>query len=686
MLDRTKLTRGGFLKLSAMAAVGAAVAAVVKSDAGTAEAQMAYNESPMTAAQVAAGQLPPVSERLPANPYVVNHKWISPGKYGGTFRTAARQSTDAGMGNALAEAMYGHSPLRYLRDGLEIGPGLVESWESSEDASVWVLHLREGVKWSDGEPFSADDILFWWEDEVGTPDLKIYPPDEARSGKGNLMTITKLDDYAIQLNFDAPAPLTADRLAMWVNRVNGGAWVQPKRYLAPFHIKYNANLDPDNWVDNYMLLRDFRQNPDSPVLTGWKLESIEQGQGAVWVRNPYYWAVDTAGNQLPYVDRWVVTNFQDNEVAKLAVINGNTDLQAAGGMFNLQLDDIEAVRQNEAKSNLEIRLWDGGSGTSSLYFFNWNFRDPKMRALIREPKFRKALSIAYNRPQVQKAVYFGTGELTTGTMSPKAIEYQIPGGAGIYQEWRDSAVKYDPARAKAMLDEIGVKVGADGRRTMPDGSPLQITLDYHADAPSEHVRKNEFLAKDWQAIGINATLNPVPPTSWTELWESGKTLTRTNWEVGDGPNHLVYPQWVVPMETARWAPLNGRWYELRGTAKETQELEKDPYDRSPAREPGEPGSPIDRLWQTYDQTKITADTMERHHLVWDLIKIHIQDGPFFSGTAANTPRVLAFNKGLRNVPKRDDLALHGFVNPWIHPTPAVYDPETWYWDNPAAHQ
>jgi len=668
--------------------VGTAVAAVA-GKVPAVQGQVRFGEAPSLRALVNAGQLPPVEQRLPTKPYVVPHKWVTPGKYGGTFRTATRQSNDAGMGNALAEAMYGHSPLRYLRDGLEIGPGLVEKWESSEDASVWVLHFREGVKWSDGNPFTVDDVMFWWEDEVGSPDLKIFPPDEARSGKGTLMTLTKLDDYTLQMNFDAPAPLTADRLAMWVKRPNGGAWVQPKQYLKQFHIKYNAGVDPNTWVDTYLLMRDFRQNPDSPVLTGWKLESIQQGQGAVWTRNPYYWAVDSAGNQLPYVDRWAVTNFQNDEVAKLAVVSGDSDLQAAGGMFNLQLSDIETARQNEAKSNLEVRLWDGGSGTSSLYFFNWNFRDQKMRDLIRNAKFRKALSLAYNRSQVQRAVYFGTGELTTGTMSPKAIEYQIPGGAGVYQEWRDSAVKYDPDAAKRLLDEIGVRAGAGGGfRTMPDGSPLQITLDYDGanSSSNEHVRKDEFLAKDWQAIGIDATLNPIPGTGRDDIWEAGKTLTRTDWEVGDGPNHLVYPQWLVPMERSRWAPVNGRWYEVKGTAKETQELEKDPYDRTPPREPAEPGSPIDRLWTLYDQSKVTPDPLARHHLVWEMIKIHVQDGPFYSGTAANTPRVLVFNKGIKNAPQRDDLALKGFVNPWIHPTPAVYDPETWYWDNPDAHR
>jgi peptide/nickel transport system substrate-binding protein len=161
---------------------------------------------------------------------------------------------------------------------------------------------------------------------------------------------------------------------------------------------------------------------------------------------------------------------------------------------------------------------------------------------------------------------------------------------------------------------------------------------------------------------------------------------KTAWEVGDGPNHLVYPQWLVPMELERWAPLNGQWYAVRGTALDGQELDKDPYDRTPPREPAEEGGPVARLWEIYDRTKLEPDAMTRHRMVWDMIKIHIQDGPFFSGSVANPPRIVLVKKGLMNVPKRDDLALGGFVNPWIHPTPAVYDPETWYWDNPAAHQ
>jgi peptide/nickel transport system substrate-binding protein len=686
MLNETRLTRGSALKLSAMTAIGTAMSAAGGMVAATvATAQKKYGEAPSLAAQVASGALPSVDKRLPENPYTVPHKWLAVGKYGGTLQMGC-DNNEWGTAGFMHELQYGHSPLRYLRDGLEIGPGLAEKWEQNADASEWVLYFRKGLRWSDGQPWTVADVLFWWEDQVKVEELKEYPPDEARSGKGTLMTMTKIDDYTIKMSFDAPAPLTADRLAMWVNRGIGPRWMDPKHYLEQYHIKYNAALDKDKWIDTFTQMRDFARNPGCPTMTGWVLEAFEKAQFTKWVRNPYYWCVDKEGNQLPYIDRIEHMNYQDTEVFKLRITGGQLDY-VHGGWTGLALADVQTFRAAEARSGMELRLWDGGSGTSSMYFFNWDLADPKMRALIRTPKFRKALSHAFNRSAVRKAVYFDTGELTSGTMSPKALEYNVPGGKSVYEEWRDSAIKYDPAGAKALLAEIGLKdTNGDGFLEMADGTPIEVTLDFSANEnpTGEHVRKSEFLAKDWNAVGIKTTLNPIPQTSIQDLWRTGKRMTNVAWEVGDGPNHLVYPQWVVPMEDSRWAPLAGNWYLVRGTTREGAEADKDPYERTPPRAAPEAGSPIARLWELYDQTKIEPDVNKRNKLVWDMIKIHVQDGPFYSGVAANTPRIVLVKKGLSNVPKRDDLALGGFTNPWIHPTPAVYDPEAYFFDDPSA--
>ncbi|MEY2844673.1 MAG: hypothetical protein RL076_219 [Chloroflexota bacterium] len=717
-----KLNRRNFLRLSAMGAASAAIVACggntgtadnaaeptqaaeeVKLQPTTPPAATAipvvtttFKQSPSLDQAVADGKLPNVDERLPKNPYTPPHVWLTTGKYGGKLRKAYANTW--GIAGFQHESMYGHSILRYLKDGLAIGPGLAESWEASADASKWTFKFREGLKWSDGQPWTVGDIMYWWETMVGGNGKEATfpnglkpidgPPDEARSGKGTLVTINKVDDYTMEMVFDAPAPLTADRIAMWVNLGIGPRWMLPAHYCEQFNpvLKPDANKD---W-ELHQTKSNFN-NPDLPRMSGWYQTVFEDGKRTVWERNPYYWCVDSEGQQLPYIDSIEIAYVADKETEKLAYLNGQVD----HAHFHTQtLADIKDFKDGAEKSKLNTLFWDSGSGTGTMYFFNYDYQDAAYRAVFRDAKFRQALSHAYDRADVQKAVYFGLGELSNGTMSPKAVEYNFNDEAKArYAEWRDSFKAYDPAKAEAILDEAGYKKGADGKRTMKDGSPLKIQITYgSSESPNgEHVQKNERLAKTWQAIGIDCELTPLPSEGYDEKWRAGEIMMKTAWEVGDGPNHLVYPQWVVPIEGDRWSPLHGVGYGTRGTASETEELDKDPYAREPRRiMPSDKDfdAGIGKLYEIYDQTKVEPDVMKRHAMVWDMMKLHVENGPYFSGTITNQPRIILAHTELKNVPTRDDLAkegLGGFVNPWIIPSPAVYDPETWFWDNPEAH-
>ena len=710
--QRNGIGRRDFLRLSSVAAAGAMLAACGggggggstggSGTAGGAAGGLAanstdikyakgltysgkYREAPMLAALVKQGKLPSIEQRLPQHPYVVPHDWVTQGKYGGTMRWVCTDTTDSQTSGNVQGAMYGHSPVRWLKDGQEIGPGLAESWEANKDMTVWTYHFRKGLKWSDGTPWTVDDILFWWNDIVGEPALHTTVPQELRSGKGTAATMLKVDDNTLQVKYDSPTPLAVDQAARAVKRGAGADWMQPKHYMSQFHIKYNKSLDAGTWAANFTTKTTWWKVPGSPVMTGWILKEYKQGQYSTWERNPYYYGIDRWGNQLPYMDSLTNTNLQDKEAMRLAIQQGKADY-VDGYHIGLTLSDVSPIKSTQAVNDLEVLLWDSGSGTASMWFFNQDHQDDKLRNLFRNAKFRQATSLAYNRANARKVIYYNQGEATTGTMSPKAAEFNVGQGPQVYKQWRDMYVEYNPTKAKQLLDSIGLKdVNGDGWRELPDGSPLQVTLDYQANTSDEHITKNELLAKDWQAVGLNARPNPVTPTAFLIQWAAGQLQTYTAWEVGNGTDCLTYPNWLVPFDNQRWAPLQGQYLLLQGTPAADTQKDVNPWKRTPPRLEPDAGGPVEKLWNLYQQGRVEPDFMKRVQIVWQIMKIHMQEGPFFSGTVANYPQLVLHKRDMKNVPKREQLALHGFTNPATIPAPATYDPEAYFWQNPNAH-
>jgi peptide/nickel transport system substrate-binding protein len=387
--------------------------------------------------------------------------------------------------------------------------------------------------------------------------------------------------------------------------------------------------------------------------------------------------VDTQGNQLPYLDGMDYTFINDPQVELTQVLQGSVDLD---WFVQWSLADVSTLKDNESKGNYDTRLYDTGSGTAMMYFWNYDTADPVKRALYRNPQFKQAVSFAMDRPTIQKTVYFNTGILTTGTMSPKAIEFNYNSDAqDHYKKYRDAYVAYDPAKANSMLDALGMKKGADGFRTFPDGSKFEFRVDVQADAGKECLAVLQITQKNWQDVGLNAIINQIPPADFDPGWDSGKYEFRTNWEVGDGPDHMLYPSWVVPNEQSRWAPLCGELLALAGTAQDNTECDKQPWERKPPRycktDKDYAGTPVEKLQGIYLQALVEVDDVKRMSLVWQMDDIHY-DNLFYLGTVANYPRAVAVSKNMMNMPTHDQLKLGGFVNPWIIPFPAVMNPET----------
>lgn len=644
-----------------------------------------FSESPAFAAQVKAGKLPKIEDRLPEQPYVVPHNWVQRGKYGGTMGTTVSSTSADG---SVGEWFYGFSLLRYFNDGQDLGPGLVEKWSSNADTSSWTFTLRKGLKWSDGHPATTADILFWWNDMVQYADYPQTPPDECKSGKGTVCTLKAADDYTFTMDYDAPAPLTADRIAMWSNGPggNGPTWIVPAHFAKQYHKKYNPKV-PNDWSATLFPNKvSYRLNPACPTMTGFRLATFIDGKSLTWEPNPYSYAVTRDGDQLPYLDKFVMREVDDPQVTKLQATTGKLDI-CYGAFAGLGLADVSTLMKNADSANVDVVLWDSGSGTGSLMFLCQDYYEEKYRKLFRDKRFRQALSHAFNRAEARKAIYFEQGEVTTGTQSPKAIEYLASDeGKKMYTDWRDAYVAYDTKKANDLLDALGLtKRDGSGFRTFPDGSKLAIRLEISATADDEHKQKDAQLVRDWKGVDINASIVPVPPTTFGDVWTRGQYMSTSAWEASDGPNQLLNPAWLVPLEPTRWAPLQGAMYNAIGTKAFNQELDVNAWKRHPPRLMPEKGGPIDKLWTIYDQSKIEVDPLKRQQLVFEIIKVHISDGPFYQGTVANTPRVIVVNRDLRNVPRRENLALHGYVNTWILPVPASYDPETFYWDDPTKH-
>lgn len=649
--------------------------ATVAATATEVAAAVASKEAPALAQMVKDGKLPPLEQRLPKVPLTLA-PLNAVGKYGGRIRTFWKGD----WSGHFQESQYGHSPLRWIDDGLGIAPGMCDKWSTNADNTVWTLHIREGLKWSDGEPCTVDDVLFWWNDltKATSGDNPDAVPDFGTDANQKLAVFAKVDDYTLTITYGTPSPLTAKRLAMWVNANIGPRWICPMHWAKQYHPKYNT---AEKDFKNFNAKVESWTNPEMPTLNAWVVSKYEAGKSKTAERNPYYYAVDTDGNQLPYIDGQDWTQVQDAQVELLQTRQGSIDWVH---FHDFTLADISTLKDNEAAGGYNTLLWDSGSGTAMMYFWNYDHVDPKFRKLYRTPEFKQAMSYALDRATIQKSVYYETGILTTGTMSPKAFEFNFNADAQAYgKKAREMFAAYDPEKAKTLLDGIGVKAGADGKRTFADGSKLEVSVDIPADAGKECTDVLEIAKKAWEAIGLVIIVNQVTPTAYDTQWAAGKLGIHSNWEVGDGPDHLLYPSWVVPNETTRWAPITGRVLMDAGTPLATSESDKDPWQRNPPRmqvnDADYKGGPIEKIVGFYNQAILEPDEVKRAALVYKMWDIHEQNGPFFIGTVANYPRIIIASKKLDNVPTKDQLKLGGFVNPWIIPYPAVVNPETWYY-------
>lgn len=598
---------------------------------------LAYQEAPQLAELVKAGKLPPVEERLPEEPLVIE-PIEGIGKYGGTWHRGFTGIKDYhAFGRQVYEPM-----LRWPRDPKDpVQPGLAKAWEWSEDGKTLTLHLRKDLKWSDGYSFTTADITFWWYDIELDPNITPAPHTEWVVD-GKPMELEVVDEYTIKLKFAQPNGL-AETVGLafhgnqWPLGFERFGFFAPRHYLEQFHPKYNPNVD-------YAVFEDkaFDYNTERPVMTAWMIS--EWGPGAtrlVAKRNPYYWKVDPAGNQLPYIDEIVLTLFEDVEALNLRAIEGGFDMQ----FRRISLSNYPVLQQNKDKYGYRIFLWPDAVGTKYGYFFNQSIDDDGLREIFQNPKFRQAMSLAIDREQINEVSYLGIGVPRAHTVVPDSPYFE-PGLDQLYAQ-------YDPELANKLLDEIGLKKGSDGFRTRLDGSRLEITVE-GMDWDKATMDEMELVVAAWNAVGIKTTMKTM---SREIYWPRacGNEVQVATWTVDRGIDPMVDPIYIFPFDERSWmAPAYGTWYKSGG------KLGK------------EPPAYFKEMMDLYDQYKVTVDAEKRKEIGKKLVRMNAEN-VFVIGTVGMVPSVTVVKNDFRNVPEH-------FTTDWIYMAPGTLDPCHFYFD------
>ncbi len=447
-------------------------------------------ESPILAELVEEGKLPPVAERVGPEPVVIQGR-DGLGNYGGTWHlvTNSPQTLDN-----IDHWMNGSNIVRWSPLGTPIVPHIAKGWEASLDKKEWTFYLRKGMKWSDGHPFTADDILYWWDYEI-KQDLVIFPT--AMKVMGEWGEIHKIDPYTVKLIFPHPHGLLLERLAIDL------VFYSPRHYLEKYHpligddalieARMKAEKIPTRKaLYNTLILTT---NPEHPRIWPWVYHTYKPNPPRTFVRNPYYWAVDTEGNQLPYVDRYMI-DVKTAQLVPIAAANGAITMQS----FNIYFLYYTYFMSQREAGDYEVYHWYE-SGTAEWFVLpNINKHidphDPtseKKWALLNDVRFRKALSLAINRQHIIDAVYSGFGEPAQASPGKESLFY--------HEKHRYSYIEYDPDRANQLLDELGL-TGRDseGFRTFKDGSRMVWFMDI---IPNFSEGPSPFVVEDWKKVGLN---------------------------------------------------------------------------------------------------------------------------------------------------------------------------------------
>ena len=606
-----------------------------------------YSEAPALTQLVNDGQLPKVGDRLPENPMIVE-PLEEIGQYGGTWRLTIHGPSSYWV----AHVRHLYEPLvRWEPDFSGVKPNLAESYEVSDDATVFTFYLRKGVKWSDGAPFTADDIGFVVNNIFGNKDL--YPGGVPAwlTVNGIPAKFKKIDDFTCQFIFEQPNSMFLWHLAS----TSGSTFVKPAHYLKQFHPDFAGKEAVhqmagsgaySTWVELFNSKDDY-QNVDRPSLEAWVLtKPIGAGTQAAFRRNPYYWKVDPKGQQLPYLDEVVFEVVDSADVIKLKAMAGEIDFQHE--KIGDTIEMFSLLHENMERGDYRLVNVEFAHSNQMLLFPNYNHKDPTLREIFHNKDFRFGLSHAINREEITELVLFGIAEPRQNAPNPDSVYY--------HPELESVAIEYDPDKANEYLDKAGLdKRDAQGFRTKPDGSRLELNVELSNTRPV-WIDMMELVQRDLEKVGLRVNINLHDRNLFDERVNALEhDLAVWSDSAGSGAQVLLYPKFFLPHDEGSLHMLGyTRWFNTGGVLGEKPEDED-----------------IIKTRELYDQIVTTVDEEKQIELMRQILDLNAEN--LWTIGISSFPRQLAIVKNdFRNVPTT-------ILESWVYPTPGPTNPETYFW-------
>ena len=608
-------------------------------------------ETPSLAAEIDARRLPRIRERVPEEPFISSFSTPGAviGKHGGELHMLIGRAQDIRM-----MVVYGYARLVGYDANFNLVPDILEKVDVEHDR-VFTLHLRRGHRWSDGQPFTAEDFRYWWEDVAHNKRLSPYGVPKTMIVDGKEAAFAVIDPFTVRFSWDSPNPYFLPALAgaspLYIYR--------PAHYLKQFHEKYAdaAKLKAEvkeagarNWAQlhNRKDNQYKNDNPDLPTLDPWIVQTAPPADRFVFLRNPYFHRIDAEGRQLPYIDR-VIMSVVDGRILPAKTGSGETDLQARGLTFN----NYTFLRQASKRNDFSVELWKTARGAQLALYPNLNASDPVWRGLNRDVRFRRALSLAINRHEINQVAYFGLALEGGNTVLP---------GSPLYRpEDRAAWSRFNLAEANRLLDDVGLtKRNDQGVRLLPDGRPLEIIIET-AGEDTEQADVLELIHDSWLDAGVKLFIKPSQREVFRDRIFAGDT-TMSIWPGLE--NGLV----TADMAPDEFAPTSQqqlqwpKWGEYIETSGKSGEKPEDPL--------------VQKLLSLHAAWRNAASIDARRDIWRQMIEINA-DQVYSIGLIAGVKQPVVLSRQLRNVPKE------GVYNFEPGAFFGIYHPDTFWWDKPA---